>query len=313
MEVSVIICAHNPRPDYLQRVLASLRAQTLGTDRWELLLVDNHSEKPLAEYHDLGWHPQGRHLREDELGLAAARRCGIEASTADLLIFVDDDNILQEDYLAESLRLFGERPYIGTFGGQLLPEYETEPVVDTVYYESFLALRTFDKPRWSNDPEDFASSPIGAGLCVHRTIALHHLGLLREDARRLKLGRTGGQLLSGEDTDLVHTACELGYGKGVFPELKLIHLIPAKRMQPDFLLRIYEGNCYSTVLSRCLRGEKRLRVFAGESAAGRLLRTLSHLRKPALARQLDKAGRRGQERALQDLAKWGWIDDPAHP
>ena len=45
--ISVIICAHNPRPDSLRRVLDSLAAQTLSKERWELLIVDNASEDPL--------------------------------------------------------------------------------------------------------------------------------------------------------------------------------------------------------------------------------------------------------------------------
>ena len=41
--VSVAICTHNPRRDYLRRALAALEAQTLARDRWELVMVDNAS------------------------------------------------------------------------------------------------------------------------------------------------------------------------------------------------------------------------------------------------------------------------------
>ncbi|MGA2852681.1 MAG: glycosyltransferase, partial [Verrucomicrobiota bacterium] len=53
LEISIIICTHNPREDYLRRVLEALRAQTLPARDWELLLVDNASEKPLASRFDL--------------------------------------------------------------------------------------------------------------------------------------------------------------------------------------------------------------------------------------------------------------------
>ena len=71
--VSVILCTHNPRPDYLDRVLASLRGQTLPAEQWEFLLVDNASKQPLAETWDISWHSCGRHVREEELGLTGAR------------------------------------------------------------------------------------------------------------------------------------------------------------------------------------------------------------------------------------------------
>src|SRR4051794_23863795 len=94
LDASVIICTHNPRSDYFARVLEGLRNQTLPLQRWELLIVDNASPVPLASTWDISWHPTGRHIQESELGLAPARRRGIQETSADLIIFVDDDNVL---------------------------------------------------------------------------------------------------------------------------------------------------------------------------------------------------------------------------
>src|ERR1022692_4717847 len=99
MKFSVIICTHNPRPDYLRRTLDALKAQTLPKEQWELLLIDNASKEPLADTWDLSWHPQARHIREEALGLTRARLCGISQSKGELLVFVDDDNVLSADYL----------------------------------------------------------------------------------------------------------------------------------------------------------------------------------------------------------------------
>jgi glycosyltransferase involved in cell wall biosynthesis len=46
--ISVITCTHNPRQDYLDKVLTALKAQTLSLDQWEYLLVDNASNQLLA-------------------------------------------------------------------------------------------------------------------------------------------------------------------------------------------------------------------------------------------------------------------------
>jgi glycosyltransferase involved in cell wall biosynthesis len=51
--LSVIVCTHNPRQDYLARALAALRDQTLPTNEWELLVVDNASDIHLARTIDL--------------------------------------------------------------------------------------------------------------------------------------------------------------------------------------------------------------------------------------------------------------------
>lgn len=53
--LSVVVCSHNPRASYLARVMQGLEDQTLGA-AWELLIVDNVSETPIAGQMDLSWH-----------------------------------------------------------------------------------------------------------------------------------------------------------------------------------------------------------------------------------------------------------------
>ena len=49
VDISVIVCTHNPRPDYLRRVLDALYAQTLPKTDWELILIDNANDMPLPD------------------------------------------------------------------------------------------------------------------------------------------------------------------------------------------------------------------------------------------------------------------------
>src|SRR5687768_16787095 len=72
-DLSVIICSHNPRREYLDRVLGALRGQTLPQSQWEVLVVDSASREPLQERVGLEWHPSARIVREDEPGLTRAR------------------------------------------------------------------------------------------------------------------------------------------------------------------------------------------------------------------------------------------------
>ncbi|MDP2136577.1 MAG: glycosyltransferase, partial [Candidatus Didemnitutus sp.] len=95
--LSVIICAHNPDQGRLQRVLDALRTQTMPGPDWELLLIDNASHPPLTGRLDLSWHPLARICVENQLGLTWARLRGKTESTAALLVYVDDDNVLAPD------------------------------------------------------------------------------------------------------------------------------------------------------------------------------------------------------------------------
>jgi len=56
LELTVAVCTHNPRAAFLARTLAALRAQTLASERWELLLIDNASSPPVAPAWPLIWH-----------------------------------------------------------------------------------------------------------------------------------------------------------------------------------------------------------------------------------------------------------------
>ena len=81
--VSVVLPSHNPRGDFLDLVLDALRNQTLSTSQWELIVVDNHSNQPLADLLNLTWHPSATILREDQLGLTRARLAGFEREDRD--------------------------------------------------------------------------------------------------------------------------------------------------------------------------------------------------------------------------------------
>src|SRR5208282_4410819 len=128
LNLSVIVCAHNPRADYLAHTLDGLRAQTLPRQHWELIIVDNASREPIDGIVDLGWHPQSSVHCEPTPGLTVARLRGIAAARAPLIVFVDDDNALAPDYLAQAAALAEAWPRLGVFGcGTYTPAWEEAP------------------------------------------------------------------------------------------------------------------------------------------------------------------------------------------
>jgi len=53
--------------------------------------------------------------------------------------------------------------------------------------------------------------------------------------------RRGNELTSGGDNDIVLSILESGWDVAYFPELSLTHLIPATRLQPEYLARLNHG------------------------------------------------------------------------
>jgi len=246
--LSVILCSHNPRWDYFQYCLGGLREQRLPHDQWELVVVDNRSDDPLAERVDLSWHPNARIVREESLGLTAARLRGIRESTGDLLVFADDDNVLDEDFLEIALRTMDDRSFLGSWSGQCRPAFEQPPPDWTRRYWGNLVIREFDHDIWSNLPRLPESMPCGAGLCVRRKVAQHYLELHESGKRPFQFDRNGNSLLSGGDNDLAACACDLGLGVGLIASLKLTHLISPERLTEDYLVRLSEGIFFSAVV-----------------------------------------------------------------
>jgi glycosyltransferase involved in cell wall biosynthesis len=238
VKASVIVCAHNPRLDYLTQAIEALKAQTLPMPLWELLVVDNASSTPLAPVLNLAWHPHQRVVREEKLGATCARLRGIAETSGDVLVFVDDDNVLYADYLEQALAIAEKYPRIGSWGGTTHPQFEQPPPDWTRRYWEMLAIREFTQ-------DHIGTSPIGAGLCLRRPVALHYCQQVIDCPLRLALGRVGSSLVSAEDMDLARCATALDLEMGVFTALQLKHLLPPHRLSEEYLLQLAEAMEFS--------------------------------------------------------------------
>lgn len=303
LRLTVAVCTHNPKPAVLARTLAALRAQSLPTAYWELLLVDNDSTNGAPAAADLAWHPHARRLHEPVLGIAAARQCAVAALLAGpspLLLFVDDDNLLAPDYLATGLALADADPRLACWGGQLLPEYEVPPPEWFGPFARYLAVFPLAADRVV---EAFTGNhdclPPTAGMFVRRETLRYHQQLVAAEPLRLVLGGRGGLRIGGEDTDLALAALEAGGRVGRFAGLRLVHLIPAGRLTLAYLEGLIQGIRTGTVLVHHLRGRP------APPAPGPLLRLRQRWqlwRLPEVSRRLCAAEWRGEAVARHLIA-----------
>jgi glycosyltransferase involved in cell wall biosynthesis len=241
--LSVIICSHNPRRDYLRRVLDALRDQSLSKDCWQLLLVDNASERRLADEWDLSWHPHAHHVREDRLGVAFARVRGFHESLGDIIIYVDDDNVLDPNYLRFAQQAMAEDASLGACGGKVIAEYEAPPPawfgrisVSLACCDYGPAAKYFSWIGLDQSQRKFPyGSPNTAGIVLRREAYQVYIDAVADDPTRLRLGRRGRDLASGEDNDIVLTIMSHGYRSAYLPQLLIRHLIPSRRVRPGYL------------------------------------------------------------------------------
>ncbi|MFH0938030.1 MAG: glycosyltransferase [Planctomycetota bacterium] len=103
-ELSIIIPTRH-RPELLQRVVQALLRQSVAQERYELIIVDSASTDSTPELlaQLSAKHSNLKTLRTDKAGAAAARNLGLEAANSPLLVLLDDDILVSEDFLAHVL------------------------------------------------------------------------------------------------------------------------------------------------------------------------------------------------------------------
>lgn len=243
MRLSVIICTYNPKAHVLDRVLQSLRQQTLPFTEWQFIIVDNRSDNGVLAQCDISWHPDNQLVREEKAGLIHARICGTLHAKYDILVSVDDDTPLFPDYLENVKQIYRENPDMGIIGGRTVPEFAAPPPAWIKSFYSLLAIRDLGDQsiiERLKKTETIKNYPQSAALLIapRKKCMLEYIEHFNSDKVSDSLGRKGNDLSSGEDNDINLFIYKSGYGLGYFPQLKFIHLIPENRLQAGYLARL---------------------------------------------------------------------------
>jgi glycosyltransferase involved in cell wall biosynthesis len=246
LRITVAICTYNPDRVTLLRALDAIVGQLAEVSSTEIIVVDNNSSPPLAERQYLSTYPI-RLVHEAQPGLTAAREAVIKNATGDVVVFVDDDNVLGEGYLATVMTEFLADPRLGALGGRILPEYGVEPPAWFSEFEQWIAVRRYTPElRVETTAPPFSDYfPIGAGLAVRRDLALAYLAYC-EETTRIE-GRRGKSLSSGEDLDLGLFVLSRGDKLLVTGALCLTHVISSERVQSEYLKRLAADNVKSSL------------------------------------------------------------------
>jgi glycosyltransferase involved in cell wall biosynthesis len=239
-ELSVVICSHDPEPATLRRVIDAIVPQLRQPPQSELIVIDNNSDPPLTDQCYFHEHPI-RLIREATPGLTAARAAALQAARGTIVVFVDDDNVLEGGYLAEVSRVFAADAALGLLGGSVVPEYEKALPKWALDFEGLLAIRRYstDTYRETTDVPYREYFPVGAGFAVRRGVGLAYLQDCA-DTTWIQ-GRRGEELSAGEDTDLGLFVLSEGLKLVVTGRLRLTHVIPSDRVTRDYLARLLVG------------------------------------------------------------------------
>jgi len=231
--ISVVICTYN-RASVLDATLTSFfRQACLDAVDHELLIIDNNSTDRTRDVVEKYLErPTVRYVFEPRQGLSVARNRGVAESRGEFVALLDDDVMIDPEWLSALGRAFqetqadviGGRSYLILEGA--VPEWfgpDFRPLLSEVKLgESRLIV-----------PE--GRGLFGLNLAFRRS-ALGAAGGFDES-----LGRSGAGLLGGEETVVMRRIAASGGVIMYDPDVVVGHVIGVDRLKWDYFARLAAG------------------------------------------------------------------------
>ncbi len=233
--ISVIICTYN-RERYIIEAISKV-ASTKYRD-YEIIVVDNNSTDGTAEKIGdfLKAHPElpVKYVLETKQGLSNARNRGMQEAQGDVFVFLDDDSLVQGDYLSTLADYLNSNPQADAFGGLIEPLFDECPRPKWLCKWSMGWVSALDMGDMVREFEG-KTFPIGANMGIRRAAA-EQAGPFNPE-----LGRKGGNMDAGEEKDMFRRIRANGGTIWYFPELRVQHVIPEKRTTLEYVDRFADG------------------------------------------------------------------------
>lgn len=236
--ISVVICTYN-NVNLLKRCLNAILDQTLGKEKYEVLVIDNNCNDGTAEYAKslLSKHKNLKYFLEPMQGLSAARNRGVDESRGEIITFIDDDAIAEKNFVEVIRNKFRYYPSISCLGGKVLPKIEFKvPTWMLKKYKNYLVLAysVAQEDRFLGNP---SFGPAGANISF-KSIVFHQFG--KFDVR---LGRTKKKYLANEEEKLLHPIKRIEKACLFTPDAVVHHIAKESRVGRIFLLHraYYKG------------------------------------------------------------------------
>ncbi|MBO4469989.1 MAG: glycosyltransferase family 2 protein [Bacteroidales bacterium] len=233
--ISVIICTYN-RERYIAQALERV-SKTEFAD-YEILVVNNNStdssEAKIQAFMEANPAVPVRYFVETKQGLSNARNRGMAEARGDVFVFLDDDSLVQGDYLRTLDEYLTMNPQADAFGGRIEPLFDECPRPKWLCRWSMGWVSALDMGEAVREFEGKAF-PIGANMGIRRAMA-EKVGPFNPE-----LGRKGGNMDAGEEKDMFRRIRAAGGTIWYFPGLRVQHVIPAKRTTLEYVRRFADG------------------------------------------------------------------------
>lgn len=238
--ISVILCCYNSE-DRIAPTLQHLKEQQLNEAiQWEVVLVNNNCTDNTVKLAIEIWKdfPIPLKIVDEKIpGLIYAREKGILSSKYDHLIFCDDDNWLNADYLKITHSILEKKHNIGITGGQSIAAFEPESIIPD-WFDKNKGVYAIGKQSIKTGIVNTRRYLWGAGLGIRKNIAIK---CFNKKHPFLLTGRAGNKQTAGDDSELCKRTLLLGLDLYYDEKLIFKHFIPQDRLNSNYLSKTLEG------------------------------------------------------------------------
>lgn len=243
--LSLIIATYNGA-DSLPTTLESLTHQTLDKELWEVVVVNNNSTDSTAQIVQefISAHPEVRMklVEEHNQGLSWARNRGIDESSGEYIVIIDDDESACPELLREYFDFLDTHPHVVAAGGRITPRFPAKrpkwlsriterPIAGTLNLGS--EIKPFPEGKY-----------FGGGNMALRRTAIDYYGKFDTN-----LGRRGSKLLGGEEKELYMRYYASGEDIYYLPAAEIFHNIDTERLTKPY----FKAVCYRVGQSERIR------------------------------------------------------------
>ncbi len=225
--ISVIICTYN-RAESLKTVLESLLKQKRDQDfEFEIIVIDNRSTdstKTVIESFSNTFKGQLKYLFQSQKGKSLSLNMAIREAKGDILVFTDDDVIIDEQWISHIYECF-KKYDCDAVGGRVLPIYPDKTPLwvknNAVKLSGSVVIYDYGDQTFQLDQQHYPF--IGANFAFKNKI-FTDCGLFNPN---LGPGTTNG----GEDTDFIKRIITKGKSLYYCGEALVWHPLDLKRLK----------------------------------------------------------------------------------
>jgi glycosyltransferase involved in cell wall biosynthesis len=238
--VSIIICCYNSAAR-LEKTLTCIYAQRNLTFPVEIIVVDNNSTDDTSIVASMVRSKADTNITqnvvlEPKAGLSFARDKGILHSKYEYIIFCDDDNLLEENYVSIAYELMQSNLKIGIAGGQSVISTEAE---EPFWFEKYKEYYAVGKQHFEDgDVTTVRGYLWGAGMVIRKS-SYNFVSLKKY--KSILTDRKGSSLASGGDSEICKWFIMEGFLLWYNSRLKFEHFVPSNRLKWNYFFKLFSG------------------------------------------------------------------------